>query len=154
VLRGLGGFDEALGAGAPTRGGEDLDVLVRVLRAGYALAYEPAALVWHHHRADRDALLNQMFGYGTGLSAFVTKCLLQADTRREVLGRIPLGLRRMAAIRTSTHERLTDAVEAPRGAMLREFLGFAAGPVLYLRARRAVRVQAASALRVPIPSGR
>jgi len=144
----LGGFDEALGAGTRTRGGEDLDIFVRVLRAGRALVYEPAALVWHHHRADRDALLSQMFGYGTGLSAFITKCLLQPGTRREVLGRIPLGLRRMAGIRTQTKERLSATVEAPRGAMLREFLGFGAGPVLYLRARRAVRVQGDGAVRV------
>ena len=139
LLAGLGGFDEALGAGTRTRGGEDLDIFVRLLRAGRAIAYEPAALVWHHHRADPEALLRQMFGYGTGLSAFVTKCLLQRDTRREVLGRIPVGLRRMAAIRATTTERLENAAEAPRGALLREFLGFAAGPLLYLRARRALQ---------------
>jgi hypothetical protein len=45
----------------------------------------------------------------------------------------------MAAIRRTTGERLPDAAAAPRGALLREFLGFGAGPVLYLRARRAVR---------------
>lgn len=135
----LGGFDEALGAGTRTRGGEDLDVFVRVLRAGRAIAYEPAALVWHHHRADRAALLGQMYGYGTGLSAFLTKALLQADTRREVLGRIPLGLRRMAGIRRSTQERLTEPAAAPKGALLREFLGLGAGPLLYLQARRALR---------------
>ena len=58
-------------------------------------------------------------------------------TRREVLGRIPLGLRRMAGIRTQTRERLTEPAAAPRGALLREFAGFAAGPWLYLRARAA-----------------
>lgn len=138
-LEALGGFDEALGAGTPTRGGEDLDIFVRVLRSGRAIAYQPAALVWHHHRADDDALRRQMFGYGTGLSAFLTKCLLQAGTRRELLVRIPRGIRRMAAIRKTTGERLPDAEAAPRGALLREFLGFGAGPVLYLRARRAAR---------------
>jgi len=138
LLVALGGFDEALGAGTRTRGGEDLDIFVRVLRAGRAIAYEPAALVWHHHRADRDALLQQMYGYGTGLSAFLTKALVQRDTRREVLGRIPLGLRRMAGIRTQTRERLDD-VAAPRGALLREFLGFGTGPLLYLLALRALR---------------
>ena len=143
----LGGFDEALGAGTRTRGGEDLDVFVRVLRAGRALVYEPAALVWHHHRADDAALLAQMYGYGTGLSAFVTKCLVQPGTRRELLGRIPLGVRRLAGIRTRTRERLADPVAAPRGALLREFLGFAAGPVLYLQARRAVRAQSGRAVR-------
>ena len=139
VLVGLGAFDEALGAGTRTRGGEDLDIFIRVLRAGRAITYEPAALVWHHHRADPEALLGQMFGYGTGLSAFLTKCLLQRDTRRELLGRIPLGLRRMAAIRRTTQARLAEPAAAPRGALLREFLGFGAGPVLYLQARRAVR---------------
>ncbi|WP_104523541.1 glycosyltransferase [Blastococcus atacamensis] len=139
-LLALGGFDEALGAGTLTRGGEDLDIFVRVLRAGRAIAYSPAALVWHHHRADDAGLLRQMFGYGTGLSAFMTKCLLQAGTRREVLVRVPLGLRRMTAIRSTTEERLTEATAAPRGAMLQELLGLLAGPVLYLRARRAARV--------------
>ena len=139
LLLELGGFDEALGAGTRTRGGEDLDVFVRVLRAGRGIVYEPAALVWHHHRADRAALLDQMFGYGTGLSAFLTKALLQADTRREVLGRIPLGVRRLAAIRRTTHERLREPAAAPSGALLREFLGFGAGPLLYLQARRALR---------------
>jgi GT2 family glycosyltransferase len=139
LLVDLGGFDEALGAGTRTRGGEDLDIFVRVLRAGRAIAYEPAALVWHHHRADREALLGQMFGYGTGLSAFLTKCLLQRSTRRELVGRIPLGLRRMAAIRRTTQARLSEPAAAPRGALLREVLGFGAGPLLYLQARRALR---------------
>jgi GT2 family glycosyltransferase len=139
LLVDLGAFDEALGAGTRTRGGEDLDIFVRVLRAGRAIVYEPAALVWHHHRADREALLGQMFGYGTGLSAFLTKCLLQRGTRRELIGRIPLGVRRMADIRSTTRDRLAEPAAAPRGALLREFLGFGAGPLLYLQARRAVR---------------
>lgn len=145
LLAELGGFDEALGAGTRTRGGEDLDVFVRVLRAGRGIAYEPAALVWHHHRADREALLGQMYGYGTGLSAFLTKALLQAGTRREVLGRIPLGVRRLLRIRRTTQERLSEPAAAPKGALLREFLGFGAGPLLYLQARRALRAAAEGA---------
>ncbi|MCZ2829865.1 glycosyltransferase [Modestobacter sp. VKM Ac-2986] len=153
LLLEIGGFDEALGAGTLTRGGEDLDVFIRVLRAGRALVYEPAAVVWHHHRADEAALLAQMYGYGTGLSAFMAKCLLDPATRWEVLRRVPLGLRRIAAIRSQTDARLTDAqstdaqltdarptgtVQRPAGAMRREFTGFLTGPLLYLRARRAV----------------
>lgn len=135
LLQSLGGFDEALGAGSPTRGGEDLDLFLRVLRCGRAIAYEPGALVWHHHRADRSGLLRQMFGYGTGLSAFLTKCLLQRGTRGELLRRVPVGARRIARIRTETEARLEPGAAAPAGALLREFAGFAAGPVLYLRAR-------------------
>ena len=145
MLRGLGGFDEALGAGAPTRGGEDLDVFVRVLRAGRALAYEPAAVVWHHHRADPAALLRQLYGYGTGLTAYLTKCLLQRDVRREVVRRVPRGLARIVRIRRTTDERLGEGARAPQGALASEVRGYLAGPALYLRARRADARSRASA---------
>jgi len=149
-LERLGGFDEALGAGTPTRGGEDLDVFVRVLRAGGVLAYEPAAMLWHHHRADDAALMKQLYGYGTGLSAFLTKCLLQAGTRGELLRRVPAGLGRMVAIRRQTTDRFDGAAPAPAEpsaaqplrparALRQELRGFVAGPMLYLRARRAAR---------------
>jgi glycosyltransferase involved in cell wall biosynthesis len=146
-LQELGGFDEALGAGARTRGGEDLDVFVRVLRGGRSIAYEPAAVVWHHHRADQTALLHQMYGYGAGLSAFLTKCLLQRGTRGDVLRRLPLGLRRLAEIRSGTDEQLArsaaggPAARPPAGAVRRERLGLLAGPLLYLRARAEVQRQ-------------
>jgi glycosyltransferase involved in cell wall biosynthesis len=147
----LGGFDEALGAGTLTRGGEDLDVFVRVLRSGAAIAYEPAAVVWHSHRADRPGLLRQMYGYGTGLTAFLTKYVLDHETRGDVLRRVPRGLVRMARIRAQTRTRRAavaggDAQDTvPRapaaydGAFSREALGYLAGPVLYLRARRELR---------------
>ena len=139
TLVGMGGFDEALGAGTLTRGGEDLDIFVRVLLAGGAIMYEPAAVVWHHHRADMQSLLKQMFGYGTGLTAFLTKLLMQPSTRSQVLRRVPAGVTKIAQIKRSTELRLTDTVPAPAGALRREFAGYLAGPVLYARARRAVR---------------
>ena len=76
----LGGFDEALGVGAPTAGGEDLDMFFRVLLAGWQLAYEPSAVVWHRHRADNDALAVQARGYGLGLGAWLTKIALNPRT--------------------------------------------------------------------------
>jgi GT2 family glycosyltransferase len=144
VFRVLGGFDEALGAGTLTAGGEDLDAFVRIVLAGHALAYEPSAVVWHHHRSDLDGLRRQMFAYGTGLSAFLAKHLSDGDTRREVLRRIPRGARRAVAIGTNTHGSLDGdaspgAAEVPTKALLlRELAGLAVGPVLYARARRAI----------------
>jgi GT2 family glycosyltransferase len=133
----LGGFDQALGAGTVTRGGEDLDVFVRVLRAGGAIAYEPSALVWHHHRADDAALSRQMFGYGAGLTAYLTKLLLQRSTALDVLWRIPAGLVRIGRIRGGTNRRLDAPGIGSRRLLGREFAGYLAGPVLYARSRRA-----------------
>ncbi len=138
----LGGFDEALGAGTLTRGGEDLDIFVRVLAGTRAVAYEPAAIVWHHHRGDRAALRSQMYGYGTGLSAFVTKCLVRPETRREVVRRIPAGLIRASRIAGETGGRLESGVELPAGVRGRELAGWLAGPALYLRSRWSTAVPA------------
>jgi GT2 family glycosyltransferase len=134
TLRDLGGFDAALGAGTATRGGEDLDAFLRILRAGGAIAYEPAALVWHHHRADHASLLRQMFGYGAGLSALLAKLICHRSTRREVLSRVPAGLMKIATVRGNTRERLDGT--PPPGALRQELAGFVCGPLLYLKARR------------------
>jgi GT2 family glycosyltransferase len=131
----VGGFDEALGAGTPTLGGEDLDVFLRILQARRAIAFEPAALVWHHHRADSDALLRQMYGYGTGLGALVTKLLRDPLTRRDILRRVPAGVARLGVINRDTTREATAAV--PAGVRRRELTGLLAGPARYARSRRA-----------------
>jgi GT2 family glycosyltransferase len=131
----LGAFDEALGAGTPTGGGEDLDMFLRVLLGGFKLAYEPTALVWHRHRRDAEALRGQMFSYGAGLSAYACKHLTAPQTRGEVARRVPRALLR--AGRLAGRGRLGGR---PHRAMLRaQLLGYACGPVLYRRSRRAVR---------------
>jgi glycosyltransferase involved in cell wall biosynthesis len=76
VLAEIGGFDERIGVGTATRGGCDLDALDRVLGAGYAIVYEPAAIVRHIHRRDRRGLIGQMRDYGISFAA-----LLEAHAR-------------------------------------------------------------------------
>lgn len=139
----VGEFDEALGAGTKTKGGEDLDIFVRVLRAGFTIAYEPAALVWHQHRADDDALRSQLYGYGTGLTAYLTKYLTNPATSLDIAGRVLAGLARMASIRSSTEDRMLARVETPAGAWQEEVRGYFAGPALYAKARRASRARQA-----------
>ncbi|WP_239404954.1 glycosyltransferase [Frankia sp. Cj3] len=153
VLLALGGFDEALGAGTASAGGEDLDVFVRVLLAGHALAYEPAALVWHSHRAELDALRRQLFGYGTGLTSFLCKYLLDPATARGLLVAVPAGIGHLRTTRRRTGRAVTASAGGTRGPLaaghrlagpaalpmrrlwLRELAGMAAGPVCYLRSR-------------------
>ncbi len=82
VVAGLGDFDERLGAGTATKGGEDLDMFFRILTAGHALVSEPSAIIWHRHRDDSDALMSQARGYGIGLGAWLTKVAMTAEHRR------------------------------------------------------------------------
>jgi len=75
----LGGFDPLLGTGAPGKGGEDLDMFLRMILAGNRLCYLPAALVWHRHRIDDEALAEQVHAYGHGLGAYLAKRLLTRE---------------------------------------------------------------------------
>ena len=71
----LGGFDPILGAGGPGRGGEDLDIFLRIILAGGRICYLPSSLVWHQHRSDMEALGEQIYSYGHGLGAYLAKHL-------------------------------------------------------------------------------
>jgi GT2 family glycosyltransferase len=130
LIERIGGFDQALGAGSPTRGGEDLDAFVRVLRAGRSIVYEPSAIVWHLHRAAFEELRRQLYGFGMGLSAYVTKYLADPTTRWQLLKRIPPGVLHMLSLwgrgEGGSHSSL----------VLAEARGMMAGPFAYRRARR------------------
>jgi glycosyltransferase involved in cell wall biosynthesis len=77
VMRAIGGFDLALGAGMPSRGGEDLALFLHVIMQRKVLVYEPTVLVHHLHRRDYDKLRAQVFGYGTGYVAYIVHVLLR-----------------------------------------------------------------------------
>ncbi|MGB0093825.1 MAG: glycosyltransferase, partial [Solirubrobacteraceae bacterium] len=142
VLRDAGGFDEALGTGTPTRGGEDLAVLVELLTAGYRLAYEPGAIVHHTHRATIADLERQIHGYGVGFTAMLTAIALR-DPRHFVglASVVPTWLR---SLRDPTSpKRANRTVDFPSGLRAAELRGMLAGPVEYLRARRMQRRWAA-----------
>jgi len=75
TLTRIGGFDVALGAGTRTFAGEDTLAFTLALLSGCDIAYEPSALMWHHHRPDMDGLGRQLRGYSVGLTAFYAALL-------------------------------------------------------------------------------
>ncbi len=77
LLRQLGGFDPALGAGSRALAGADVESFTHAIIAGSRLAYEARAVCWHDHRADAAAVDKQMFNYGVGLTAILTKWMLR-----------------------------------------------------------------------------
>lgn len=134
--RALGGFDEAMGPGTPTRGGEDCEFMVRMVLAGFTLGYVPGAYVWHHHRPDQEALRAQLEGYAVGLGSFLTKVALSPQGRAAALRRLPAAIARLRRI----SEREAGAGQAmPADTDRARTRGLLAGPAAYLRSRRAVR---------------
>lgn len=130
----VGGFDEALDAGTPTRSGGDHDMFTRVLTAGYEVVYEPAALVRHRHRQGWRELADTLHGYGVGTYAAWTRALLH-DGEFGVLS---------AAWGWFRHDQLRRVLRAlagrpgapPLSLAWAELRGCLAGPWAYLRSRR------------------
>jgi len=136
ALKEIGGFHEALGAGTPCGGGEDLNMFVRVILGGYRLVYEPSAIVSHVHRTSVAGLSRQMFAYGTGCTAALTALAWEnRRARRELPAKVGSGLLRMFTLTS----RVRDNPTLPGGLIRREMTGLAAGPWLYLRGRRRLR---------------
>ncbi|MEU9309994.1 glycosyltransferase [Streptomyces sp. NPDC048256] len=150
VLRAAGGFDPATGAGTLARGGDDLYGFVRVLAGGHRLHYTPLALVWHHHRETWRDLETQAYGYGAGLTAYLTAILVdRPGLLPAFLARLPRGLAHARTL-TASREAEPAADGAPGGHDARTHAwparlsrlqrrGMLYGPVGYLRARRALR---------------
>ncbi|MCF3960751.1 glycosyltransferase [Streptomyces fuscigenes] len=168
ALRAVGGFDPATGTGTPARGGDDLYGFVRILGAGHRLRYTPDALVWHHHRETWQDLRNQAYGYGAGLTAYLTAVLVrQPALLPALLARLPRGLAHARAITAARPavagpgggegpsggvasagppaagpvpgEHGGQAHPWPRSLSRLERAGMLYGPVGYLRARLAQR---------------
>ena len=70
-------FPPELDAGTPTESGGDLYALYKVLATGHRVVYDPGTYVFHRHRPDHAALVRAIHGYGVGLSAALTKLLVE-----------------------------------------------------------------------------
>ncbi len=149
ALRQVGGFDPATGTGTAAKGGDDLYAFVAVLSAGFRLRYTAEALVWHHHRDTWQDLRNQAYGYGAGLTAYLTATLVRSPRLLPaLLARLPRGL---AYARTMTARRGETAGGAagagvpgdhgthhhpwPRSLSRLERRGMLYGPIGYAKAR-------------------
>jgi len=140
VLRSIGGFDPALGAGTLSKGGDDLAAFFDTIAHGFKLVYEPTALVFHHHQKDYRNLYHQAFGYGVGLGAFIMKTLIEKPTRSvELILKSPFGFIHLLKPRLSpSYDRKRIF---PLRLKIRQLCGLAYGPFAYLRSYFRTRQQ-------------
>jgi hypothetical protein len=135
VLRSFGGFDPALGAGSRGVGGDDLAAFFEVVSRGFSLVYEPAAIVRHWHRREYDGLRKQAYGYGVGLTAYLTKTLLDRPSRFfDLVRRVPSGLKHILC--SGSAKNSGKLCDYPKELTRIERRGMLEGPFAYLSSRR------------------
>jgi GT2 family glycosyltransferase len=135
----IGLFDEALDGGTPSHSGGDQEFFYRALARGYRIVYEPAALVWHRHRREWDALRRTIYGYGVGVFAWWTRALL-IERELTLLKKAPSWFLQYH-VRNLVRSLLRRPNHIPFDLSLAEFLGALVGPVSYLRSRRLLQKQ-------------
>jgi O-antigen biosynthesis protein len=127
-LRSVGGFDPALKCGL------DIAVFFQVIKQGHTLVYEPAALAYHAHRRSYAELRNQIYDYGVGLTAYLTKNILEHPRYLfELATKIPYGLIFTLSARSPRNQK--KSVHYPRELTMLEFKGLLHGPFVYLHRR-------------------
>ncbi len=130
VARELGGFDTVLGPGTPASGGEDLEIFIRVLRAGYAVAYEPRAMVWHRHPDGMPRLRRQVYKYGVGLGAMLAKQVVAGPGRSDFIRAVPAGVR--YARDPNSRKNANKPAHYPHHLTWFERVGMLVGPLAYM----------------------
>lgn len=134
----IGGFDPVMGTGTPAMGGDDLAAFFRVITDGEALVYEPGAIVHHAHYREYAALHRQIYGYGVGLTAFLTKALLDRPRLLfSLMTKAPRGL--IYALNPRSGKNKKKGTDYPESLTSLERQGMVHGPLAALRSMRAAR---------------
>jgi glycosyltransferase involved in cell wall biosynthesis len=128
----VGCFDTALGPGTPTHGGEDIAAFTDIILHGGKLTYEPRSILWHEHRQDEEALRQQAYNYGVGLTATLTR---YAVHDRRFLAAAVRSIPLMAKLLLSRRgQRAANLL--PHDLSSLEMRGRLSGPWRYTRSRR------------------
>jgi O-antigen biosynthesis protein len=124
LLGSLGGFDPAL------LRGQDVDAIMAAVLSGRALVYDPRSFVRHYHHREYADLERVVRGYGLGLSAVMTKAMLQPRHTLGVLKRLPRGVVYLLAPTSAKNQKKSSSF--PRELTTTELRGVLAGPFTYL----------------------
>jgi len=138
ALAEIGGFDPALGAGSKGVGGDDLAAFFDVVVRGYTLVYQPSAIVHHWHRRDYGGLQRQAYGYGVGLTAFLTKVIVEKPQRLlEIVPLIPRAINYVLSPKSPKNAKKQGDYPKELGRL--ELRGMLYGPLAYAKSLWSIR---------------
>lgn len=127
-------FDNEIDVGTATLSGGDTYAFYRILAEGYQIVYTPAALVWHFHRRDGDALRRMLYGYSVGGFSVLTRILMQHRDPQAL--KVAFCWLKHHHIRQLRRRLLGRRDALPLDVILTEWRGVFGGSFAYFKARR------------------
>ncbi|MFT3894568.1 MAG: glycosyltransferase family 2 protein [Anaerolineales bacterium] len=135
ALEKVGYFDPALGAGTITTCGDDLAMYVQLLFGGFQMVYEPTAFLQHIHRREYSALQKQIYNYGVGFTAFLTKTMLDhPGILPSFLLRLPYALYLLFSPRSFKNKKKETSYPSTLKGL--EYRGMLKGGFAYIKSKR------------------
>ncbi|MGA7834260.1 MAG: glycosyltransferase [Acidimicrobiales bacterium] len=132
TLQRIGGFNPIIGGGTIAKGGEDVALAIELVSTGGTYAYEPAAVVRHTHRRTECEFMQQVFNYGTGLTAMYSAMIMRDPRHLLSIARtFPAGFRHLT--RSAKDRSPSSAPSYPKKTVLVQILGLLYGPLAYIR---------------------
>ncbi len=102
------------------------------------MVYQPAAIVHHSHRRDYPGLQKQAYGYGVGLTAFLTKVIVKKPQRLfEIVPLIPRAINYVLSPNSS--KNVKKRADYPRELGRLELKGMLYGPLAYAKSLWSIR---------------
>lgn len=133
VFAEIGGFDTRLGPGTPSRGGDELDIILRARRAGCEIWNVPRAVVWREYPDVAPALEREAFARGVSVSATMAKQLVDGAGPGARARSASAALRVGHTMRLRAMPDGAPRARAPRRLVALERLGLIAGPAAFAR---------------------
>jgi len=137
IIRQLGGFDPALGAGTPTLSAAEFPAFYNVIKNNYQIVYRPDAIIYHSHHKQYERFRRQFYGYGVGFSAFLTKSIIENPRIIfDLFQKLIHVLIFLFSPRSPRHAKKEAGY--PKELNWLELLGMLYGPIAYFRSRHLV----------------
>jgi len=131
----IGLFQTYLGAGVPAGSSEDSYLFYKIIKMGYAVAYEPTAYVWHKHRQNMKALGHQLFNYSKGFVSYHLTTLFRDGDLRSIPSLVHLPWWHFKR----TILRMAGKSSHPVKLIMLEALGHMVGPFALIQGRLRAR---------------
>lgn len=127
-------FSNEMDAGTATRSGGDHYALYAIMRAGYAVMFQPRALAWHRHRRTVLEVERALYGYGSGSMCAALRAILVHRDLDPLL--VSFRWQIIPAIEAAWRSWRTRGASRPANLVRADWRGIMAGPMNYWRAAR------------------